>query len=149
MHLSFPCFIITVIVKAKSWAFHLPWEPIKVIPWEGLGGALFALIHFKTPHYIANRFPSYLFPFIVDDSHIIGPSIVSFAYEHFQTKFHGISLSMQPIKCVAWVPFSLSPNFDTWSLFYTPSKGIRVLGVPLGSSSFTSSFIKDVLLEDV
>jgi hypothetical protein len=34
-------------------------------------------------------------------------------------------------------------------MFNTPLEGIRFLGVPLGISSFTSSFIKDVLLEDV
>jgi hypothetical protein len=34
-------------------------------------------------------------------------------------------------------------------MFNIPLEGIRVLGVPLGISSFTSSFIKDVLLEDV
>jgi len=34
-------------------------------------------------------------------------------------------------------------------MFNTSLKGIRVLGVPLGTSSFTSSFIKDVVLEDV
>ncbi len=49
---------------------------------------------------------------------------------------------MHPHKCATWSPFSLLPTFDT------PSKGIKVLGVPLGTSSFTSSFIKDVLLED-
>jgi hypothetical protein len=34
-------------------------------------------------------------------------------------------------------------------LFNTPLKGIRVLEVSLGTSSFTSSFMKDVLLKDV
>jgi hypothetical protein len=34
-------------------------------------------------------------------------------------------------------------------LVFTPSKGIKVLGVPLGTSTFTSSFIKDALLKDV
>jgi len=43
----------------------------------------------------------------------------------------------------------LPPNFITSSQFNIPSKGIRALGVPLGNSSFTSSFSKDALLEDV
>jgi hypothetical protein len=34
-------------------------------------------------------------------------------------------------------------------MFNTPSKGIKILGVPLGTSFFTSSCIKYVLLEDV
>jgi hypothetical protein len=45
--------------------------------------------------------------------------------------------------------FNLSLNFDTPSQFNTPSKGIKVLRVPLGISSFTSSFIKNVMLKDV
>ncbi len=49
-------------------------------PW---GGALFALTHFKALHYTTNHFHSRLFPYIIDDTHIINPpSIVSSAYEH-------------------------------------------------------------------
>ncbi len=91
-----------------------------------------------------------LFPSIVDDIHIISPPlIVSFTYEHFQTELHKINIFIQLQKCVAWSFFGLSFNFDTPSMFNIPLEGIRVLGVPLGISSFTSSFIKDVLLEDV
>jgi len=77
------------------------------------------------------------------------PLIVSFTYKHFQTKLHVIDFSIQVQKCVAWSPFGLFPDFNTPSQFYTPSKGIKILRVPLGTSSFTSSFIKDVLLKDV
>ncbi len=48
------------------------------------GKALFILAHFKALHSTIHHFPSYLFPSIIDDTHIIGPlSIVSFGYEHF------------------------------------------------------------------
>lgn len=40
----------------------------------------------------------------------------------------------------------MNPNL---SQFTIPSKGIKVLGVSLGISSFRSSFIKDALLKDV
>ncbi len=60
-----------------------------------------------------------------------------------------IGLSIQPHKCVAWSHFGLLFDFNAPSQFTTPSKRIRILGVPLGTSSFTSSFIKDALLEDV
>jgi hypothetical protein len=46
-------------------------------------------------------------------------------------------------------PYNVAPNFNTPSLFDTPSKGIRVFGVPLGISSFTFASIKDIFLEDV
>jgi len=61
------------------------------------GGELFALAHFNVLRSITNHFPSCLFPSIVNDTHIIGPlSILSFAYEHFQTKLCAIRLSIQP-----------------------------------------------------
>ncbi len=31
----------------------------------------------------------------------------------------------------------------------SPLKGISILGVPLGASSFTSSFIKNIMVEDI
>jgi hypothetical protein len=77
------------------------------------------------------------------------PFIVSSTYEHFQIELCAIGLFIQPHKFVTWLPFGLPLNFNTPSQFTTPSKGIRVLGVPLGTSSFTSSFIKDAMLEDV
>ncbi len=60
-----------------------------------------------------------------------------------------IGLFIQLWKCVTWSPLVLLPNFDTPSQFSTPLEGIKVLGVPLGTSSFKSSFIKDTLLEDI
>ncbi len=51
---------------------------------DPLGGALFALIHLKALHSTSSHFPSFLFPSIINDIHIIGPpSIVSSMYEHF------------------------------------------------------------------
>ncbi len=117
---------------------------------DALGRALFALAHFRALHSIVSHFPSRLFPAIVDDTHIVSfLSIVSSTYEHFQTKLHVISLFIQLHKCVAWSPFCLLFDFNTPSQFTTPSKRIRILGIPLGTSSFTSSFIKNALLEDV
>ncbi len=55
------------------------------------GKTLFTLTHFKALCSTTHHFPSCLFPSIVDDTHIIGPlSIVSFGYEHFQTKLCAI-----------------------------------------------------------
>jgi hypothetical protein len=70
---------------------------------DPLGRAVFALTHFRALCFIANQFPSCLFPSIIDDNHIINPlSIVSSTYEHFQIKPYAIGLSIQPHKCVAW-----------------------------------------------
>jgi hypothetical protein len=147
-HLKFLCFTIIVIMKMMSQSSHVPWGLVKVILWGG--GALFALAHFRALCSIASHFPSCLFPSIVDDIHILNPpSIVSFAYEHFQIELRAISLSIQPQKCVAWSSSGLPPNFNTQSQFTTPFEGIKILGVPLGTITFTSSFIKEALQQDV
>ncbi len=112
--------------------------------------ALFALTHFKALYSITNHFFYYLFPSITIDNHIIGPpSIISSAYEHFQTKFCVIGFSIQPHKCVTWSPSYLPPYFNIPSQFTTPLNWIIVLRVPLGISSFTSSFIKDAMSKNV
>jgi hypothetical protein len=81
---------------------------------EGGGGALFVLAHFKVLHSIIIHFLSYLFSSITNDTHIISPlSIVSFTYEHFQTKLYAIGLYIQLQKCIAWSPSNLPPNFNT------------------------------------
>jgi hypothetical protein len=62
-----------------------------------LGGALFALAHFRALRSIVCNFPSCLFLSIANAIHIIGPlSIISSAYEHFETKFYAIGLSIHP-----------------------------------------------------
>jgi len=43
----------------------------------------------------------------------------------------------------------LPPDFVTSSKFNTPLEKIKILGVPLGTSSFTSSFIKNAFKKDV
>jgi len=52
---------------------------------DPLKRALFTLAHFNAPCSIINHFPSYIFPSIENDIHIIGPpSITSWCvYEHF------------------------------------------------------------------
>jgi hypothetical protein len=80
---------------------------------------------------------------MVNDTHIIGPlSIVSFTYEHFQIELHVIGLFIEPHKYVIHLAFGLPLGFNTPFQFITPLERSRVLGVPLGISSFTSSFIK-------
>jgi hypothetical protein len=74
---------------------------------DPLGGALFALTHFRALCFTTNHFPFYLFPSITNDNHIIAMfSIVSSTYEHFQIELCAIGLSIQPKKCAAWFPLA-------------------------------------------
>jgi hypothetical protein len=81
---------------------------------DPLGKALFDLTRFRASCSTTSDLPSCLFSSIANDIHIIGPpSIVSFAYTHFQTQFRVIDFFIQPPKCVTWSLSNLPPNFDT------------------------------------
>ncbi len=92
-HITYPfCLCILCIWFFKNnYSNHNHDVDVMVIPFvigtcqsDLLEGALFALAHLKVLRSITSHFPSYLFSFIVDHTHIINPlSIVSFAYEHF------------------------------------------------------------------
>jgi hypothetical protein len=63
-----------------------------------MGGLLFALAHFYTFFNLVAIFPSYLFPFVIDDTHIIGPtSIVSRAFHHFSSQLDLVTLQSNPV----------------------------------------------------
>jgi hypothetical protein len=81
---------------------------------DPLGGTLFTLAHFGALHFTISHFLYCLFPSVVDDILIISlPSIVSFAYEHFQIELGAINISIQPQKCVTWSSFGLPFDFNT------------------------------------
>ncbi len=117
---------------------------------DPLGGALFALVHFKVLCFTTGYFT------------LLSISLYYRWHSHHRFPLNCIiciwtlpswalwDRSFYPTsKSVTWSPSGLLLNFDTPSLFNSPSKGIRVLGVPLGISSFTWTFIKKNLLEDV
>jgi hypothetical protein len=101
----------------------------------------FALIHFHAFRNLVTHFPSYLFPSIIDDTHIIGlVLVVSQAFHHFFSQLDLVGLMVQPYKCVVWFLLGLPSRFSPPLGFCTLAKGIKVLGVPLGSFSFASFF---------
>jgi hypothetical protein len=96
----------------------------------GGGGALFALSYFRASHYItSNRSPFnciiYLWTL---------PNWTSCSKSFYSTS-----------KMCCIVTINLPLNFNTPSQFTTPSEGIGVLGILLGTVIFTSSFIKEAL----
>lgn len=108
-----------------------------------LGGLFFAPTHFHTFHNSIGIFMSSLFPSIANDTHIIGhASIVFQIFHHFYFQLDLIGLTVQPHKCATWSLLRLPSRFSPTSRFCTHVKGIKVLGIPLGSFSFTSYFSK-------
>ncbi len=70
-----------------------------------LGGMLFAWAYFHTFHFIEAMHPTCVFPSLVDDTYIIGPTLcVIFTFLRLLQKFSTLGLLMQLAKCVTWSP---------------------------------------------
>jgi hypothetical protein len=75
--------------------------------WEGdpSGRMLFALVHFRTFHPTSTSHPTCVFPSLVDDMHIIGPTLdVLHVFIWLQKEFGALGFLMQLMKCVVWSP---------------------------------------------
>jgi hypothetical protein len=60
-----------------------------------------------------------------------------------------MGLSIQPHKCLAWIPFGLPFGFIPLVEFCCPLDDTKILGIPCGSTSLAFSFLQEVLGEDV
>jgi hypothetical protein len=70
-----------------------------------LGVVLFALAHFCIFCPIVATHPTYVFPLLVDDMHIISPtSNVLFVFLWLLEEFGTLRLLVKLTKCVAWFP---------------------------------------------
>ena len=88
-------------------------------------------------------------PSVADDAQIVGPPLrVVEAFHFFEHALLALGLRVQRAKCVAWNPsrpaaFGFFPKGCTSS-----AEGIRVLGAPLGTDKFISTFVRAALEED-
>ncbi len=72
------------------------------IHWEGFFSPH---VHFQALYNLVYLFTPYVFPSILDDIHIIGPTqIVSHVFEHFASPLALVGLTIQPHKCATWSP---------------------------------------------
>ncbi len=74
---------------------------------DPLASPFFALAHFRVLCSSSNVFPSYLFPSLIHDTHILSLAhVVPLTFDHsiFQLAFVG--LVVQPCKCLAWAFFA-------------------------------------------
>jgi hypothetical protein len=106
---------------------------------------LFALVHFHTNLHCSSR----VFPPLADDTHIFGLAhVISFVFDHFFFSWLLWGCLFNPASA-RFASFSLPLGFIAPTKFYLPHDGIVILGVPFGYTSFTSSFLQEVLIEDV
>jgi len=91
-----------------------------------------------------------LFSLLINDIHILDPaSFIPLAFNHFGSQLALMGLTVQSHKCTTSSPFSLPIDLKLHHSFYCPPDETKVLGVPFGSMSLSSSLLQDVLDEDV
>jgi hypothetical protein len=72
---------------------------------DPLKGLLFALTHYQTLLETIVQTPSYIFPSLVDDTHIMGPmNEITHAFDHLLTQLALVGLRVKVAKCKFWSP---------------------------------------------
>jgi hypothetical protein len=75
---------------------------------DPLRGLLFVLAHYQTFLKIIMRAPSYIFPSLMDDIHIVGPmSEIIHAFDHLLTQLTLVGLRVKVSKCKFWSPLGI------------------------------------------
>ncbi len=103
---------------------------------------LFALVHFCALRPITIAHFTCVFPFLVDDTHIVGPTLdVLLDFLRLQEEFGALRLSVQPTKCIAWFPSGLNQFISLLPCFLTPEYSLCIIGALMGYLPFVESFV--------
>ncbi len=78
---------------------------------DPLGDILFVFAHYRTHLKTIMWVPNYVFPSLVDDTHIVGPmSEITHAFDHLLTQLALVGLKVKVSKCKFWSPLGNSPS---------------------------------------
>jgi hypothetical protein len=97
---------------------------------DALKGPLFALVHYQAFLETIMRASNYLFPSLMDDTHIVGPMIkIILAFDHLSTQLAQVALKS---KCQLWNPLRISLGTYILEGCILIIDGLRILGVLVG-----------------
>jgi len=78
---------------------------------DPLEGLLFALAHYWAFLETIVWAPNYVFPSLVDDTHIMGPmSKIVLAFDHLSIQLALVGLTVKMSKCKLWSPSRISSS---------------------------------------
>jgi hypothetical protein len=139
----------------SSFYFHHGWhvEGVTIIEsfsstrqGDPLGGLLFALAHYQDLLETIARAPNYVFPFLVDDNHIMGPiNEITYAFDHLSAQLALVGLRVKVSKCKLWSPLGLSLGINILLGCTLVTYGLRILGVLVGFQDFATHFLDETL----
>jgi hypothetical protein len=119
------------------------WAQGRVTP---LGSPLFVLAHYRTFLETIARDPNYVFPSLVDDTHIMGPlSEITHIFYHLSTQLALVGLRVKVSKCKFWSPSWISLCIKIPQACTLVTNGLCILGVQVGSQDFATHFLDEVL----
>jgi hypothetical protein len=117
---------------------------------DPLGGPLFVLAHYQAFLETIMRAPSYVFPSLVDDTHIVGPlNEITRVFDHLLTQLTLVGLKVKVSKCKLWSPSGISPCIKILRGYTLVTNGLCILGMQVGFQDFATHFLDEVLSQDM
>jgi len=110
----------------------------------------FALAHYRALIKTIAQAPSYVFPSLVDDIHIMGPmNKITHTFDHLLTQLTLVGLRVKVLKCKLWSPLGFFPSIEIPHGCTLVRDGLSILGVPVGFQNFATHFLDGVLFQDM
>ncbi len=86
--------------------------------------------------------PSYIFPSLVDNTHIMGfLNEITYVFYHCSTQLAIVGLRVEVSKCKLWSPLKIYLGIKIPQDCTLVINGLRILGVPMGSQDFYMHFL--------
>jgi hypothetical protein len=100
---------------------------------DPLGSLLFVLAHYRTFLETIVWTFSYIFPSLVDNTHIVGPmSEITCTFDHLSTQLTLVGLKVKVSKCKLWNPLGISPSIEIFQGCTLVIDGLRIFGCASG-----------------
>jgi hypothetical protein len=101
---------------------------------DPLGGPLFALTHYLTFLKTITRAPNYIFPSLVDHTHIVRPvNEIIHVFDHLLTQLTLVGLRFKASKFKLWNPSRISPCIEIPQGSTLVTNGLCILDVQMAS----------------
>jgi hypothetical protein len=115
---------------------------------DPLGGPLFVLAHYQTFLKTITWAPSWVFPSLTNDNHIMGPmNEITHTFYHLSTQLTLIGLRVKVSKCKRWNPSRIFPSIEILQGCTLVTNGPCILGAPMGSQNFAVHFLDKALFQ--
>ncbi len=101
---------------------------------EPLGGLLFTLAHYWALLETIAWAPNYVFPSLIDDTHIVGlMNEITCTFDHLSTQLTLVGLKVKVSKCKLLNPSGIFLGIKIFHGCTLVIDGLHILAVPMGS----------------